>query len=153
MIIRKTFKAEIAHRVKNAYTTRCQGLHGHSYIFEVFLAGDTQDKAEMLCDFKLVKEKLNGFLDAFDHSLVIQDKDTFLVNNAEELNERYIIVPYNPTAEQMARHIYYQGKELVDNILKVIVHETKTGYAEFAGDDNIDIDLNKVIYSKETKWK
>lgn len=153
MTIRKTFKAEMAHRVRNAYTTRCQGLHGHSYIFEIFLNGETQDNAEMLCDFKLVKEQLDGFLDSFDHTLVIDSRDNFLVKIAKELNPRYMIIPYNPTAEQMARHIYYQAIQLVDNIQKVIVHETKTGYAEFAGDDNIKIDIDSVIYSEEIKWK
>ncbi len=151
MIIRKTFKAELAHRVRDAYTTRCRGLHGHSYTFEVYLQGDTQDKAEMLCDFKLVKDKLNGFLDAFDHSLVVEDTDTYLKDSAEYLNERFIIVPYNPTAEQMARHIYQQASEFF-NIEKVIVHETLTGCAIYNGDDNIKIDLLKVKYSRAVKW-
>ena len=65
----------------------------------------------MVLDFKLVKEKINALLDAFDHSLLIWDKDEFLVKNAKELNERYMIVPYNPTAELMALHIYKHIKK------------------------------------------
>ena len=149
MIIRKLFKAEVAHRVRYAYTTRCQGLHGHSYLFEVFLEGQTQDNAQMLMDFKLVKEKLNAFLDAFDHALIVWDEDQELVEMAPRLNSRYIILPYNPTAEQMARHIFFQAKALSLPIHQVIVHETKTGYAQFSGDDDIQIDLAKVRFSPE----
>ena len=149
MIIRKLFKAEVSHRVRLAYSTRCQGLHGHSYLFEIFLRGVTQDDAQMLMDFKLLKEKLNRFLDAFDHCLLVWDQDTDLVKAAAMLNPRYILLPYNPTAEQMARHIYRQAQVLGLLIHKVIVHETATGYAEFSGDDDITFDLSKVIFSPE----
>ena len=155
MIIRKLFKAEIAHRVKNAYTESCRGLHGHSYIFEVFLQGKSQDNAQMLIDFSLIKEKFKKYLDAFDHSLLIWNEDKPLMDVAEILNPRRIIVPYNPTAEQMSRHIYYLGLSLKLPMHKVIVHETQTGFAEFSGDDDIRIELEKVEYSEAIKkdWK
>ena len=141
MIIRKLFKAETAHRVALAYTTRCQGLHGHSYLFEIFLHGVSQDNAQMLMDFKLLKEKLN--------SLLMWDLDHELIEMAPKLTSRYVILPYNPTAEQMARHIYYHAKAMALPLQQVIVHETKTGYAQFSGDDDIKIDLSKVIFSEE----
>lgn len=149
MIIRKLFKAEVAHRVLKAYTTRCQGLHGHSYLFEVFLRGQTQDDAQMLMDFKLLKDKLNDFLDAFDHSLLVWDQDQELLELKEKLNSRWIVLPYNPTAEQMARHIFQQAQGMGLPIHQVIVHETKTGYAQFSGDDEIRIDLDQVLFSPE----
>jgi len=151
MIIRKLFKAEIAHRVKDAYTERCRGLHGHSYTFEVFLQGKSQDSSQMLIDFSLIKEKFNKYIDAFDHSLLIWNEDKSLIDVAPILNPRRIIVPYNPTAEQMSRHIYYLGLSINLPICKVIVHETKTGFAEFSGDDDIQIELEKIEYSDEIK--
>ena len=148
MQIRKTFKAETAHRVADAYTTRCRGLHGHSYEFEIILKDTNLNNCGMVLDFKLVKEKINALLDAFDHSLLIWDKDEFLVKNAKELNERYMIVPYNPTAELMALHIYKHIKKMYD-VESVIVHETRTGYAKYSGEDiNKDIDLDKVFISE-----
>jgi len=149
MIIRKSFKAEVAHRVSYAYTTRCQGVHGHSYVFEIFLEGQTQDQAQMLMDFKRLKDKFNSFMDAFDHTLLVWDEDKPLVEMAPALNERYMILPYNPTAEQMSRHIYYHGAAMGLPIHKVIVHETLTGYAEFSGDDDLTIDLSKVVFSPQ----
>ena len=149
MIIRKLFKAEASHRVAYSYTTRCQGLHGHSYLFEVFLKGEDQDQAQMLMDFKLLKDKFNNFMDSFDHTLMVWDQDQPLVEMAPSLNDRYMILPYNPTAEQMARHIYFEANSLGLPIHKTIVHETKTGFAEFSGDDPIQIDLSKVVFSKQ----
>lgn len=143
----------MAHRVLGAYTERCQGLHGHSYKFEVFVGGEGQDSAQMLIDFKLLKEAINPILDAFDHSLIIWEKDLELLEKAKELNKRYIVVPYNPTAEQIARHIFYACSRKIGTlsdelfIEQVIVHETDTGYAQFQGDDKIDIDLSRIVYS------
>lgn len=148
MQIRKTFKAETAHRVADAYTTRCRGLHGHSYEFEVILRDINLNSCGMVIDFKLVKEKINTFLDAFDHSLLIWEEDKFLVENAKELNERYMIVPYNPTAELMALHIYKFVQNIYD-VESVIVHETRTGYAKYSGEAiNKIIDLDKVFISE-----
>lgn len=146
MIIRKLFKAESAHRVLGAYTKKCRGIHGHSYKFEVFLESDSLDETHMVMDFKLLKEKLMQFMDAFDHSLIVYDQDAFLVEIAGKLNERYMIVPYNPTAEQFAVHIYDYAKNLGLAITKVIVHETETGCAIYEGGE-LSIDLDKVRFS------
>ncbi|MDH5560288.1 MAG: 6-carboxytetrahydropterin synthase [Deltaproteobacteria bacterium] len=147
MIIRKTFKAEAAHRILHAYSEKCRGLHGHSYVFEILIKGETQDQAQMLMDFSLISNKMKDFLNAFDHSLLIWEEDRELVEIARILNPRFMILPYNVTAEQISRHIYYQGKKIGLPIHKVIVHETLTGYAEFSGDDQIQIQLDKVIVS------
>ncbi len=149
MIIRKLFRAEVAHRLISAYTKRCLGLHGHSYKFEIFIKKDHLNSDEMVMDFKKLKEKLYNFLDAFDHSIIISDKDGFLVKNASKLNSRYIIVPYNPTAEMMAVHIFLYAKKLGLSIYKVIVHETESGYASYKGKEDIKLELDKVIFSKE----
>lgn len=146
MVIRKLFKAETAHRVLGAYTQKCRGIHGHSYKFEIFLRGNELDDAHMVMDFKLLKEKLHKFLDAFDHSLIVYDQDEYLLSVVENLNERYMIVPYNPTAEQFAVHIYDHAKSLGLDIKKVIVHETDTGCAIYEGGE-LHIDLQKVKFS------
>ena len=151
MEIRKIFKAEIAHRLTSAYSKRCLGLHGHSYIFEIFIKNNKLDKNEMIIDFGKLKAKVNNFMDAFDHSLLINKKDIFLVKNAKKLNKRYIVVNYNPTAEQISQHIFNYITDLKLKICKVIVHETKTGYAvckKYRKDKKY-----KIVYSKHLKIK
>lgn len=44
MIIRKQFKFEGAHIVRNCTSQRCrENIHGHSYIVEVFITSDKLD--------------------------------------------------------------------------------------------------------------
>ena len=130
MIIRKTFKAEIAHRVVNAYTERCRGLHGHSYIFEIFLEGEL-DKTGMVMDFSEVKDRIGEYMDNYDHSLMIWIEDKELVDLASKLSDRVIFTSYNLTAESMAKQIYKDIKEFIP-VKSVRVHETATGYAEYS---------------------
>ncbi|MBU3916874.1 6-carboxytetrahydropterin synthase [bacterium] len=155
MIIRKIFKAETSHRLIKAFTRRCHGLHGHSYVFEVFLHSESQDDSQMLMDFTLLSERFHNFLDSFDHSLIIWNKDKELVELAPKLNPRYIVVPYNTTSEQLSRHIYYEGLKINLPIYKIVVHETQNCCAEFSGDDTIKIDLDNVIFSQTIQdgWK
>ena len=159
MLIRKLFKVEMAHRLVSSYSKKCQSIHGHSYKIEIILEGEpTEVQDEMVLDFGEVKDKINKFMDAFDHSMVVSSKDVIapdLIPIMDKLNMRYIVVPYNPTAEMMACHILKQVYELgIENIRKVIVHETATGYAE--ADARLgyrDVDLNKVYYSSATGFE
>jgi len=107
------------------------------------------DEHEMVMDFKLLKEKMYSFLDAFDHSLLISDQDSFLCEVASKLNPRYIIVPYSPTAEMMASHIYLYGRSIGLDVVKVIVHETDSGCAICESTDGFEVELKEVIFSDE----
>jgi len=61
-IIRKLFRFEAAHRVRDAYSVRCRGLHGHSYRVEILLSGEL-DSVGMLLDFKRLKETIGKTID------------------------------------------------------------------------------------------
>jgi len=148
MLVRKLFKFEAAHRTLGAYTKRCHGLHGHSYKVEVILRDDKLDKAQMLMDFKYLKDTIGKYIDCFDHSIIVWEKDLKLAKAAHKLNPRVVIVPYNSTAEQMARHFYKVAKSYDLPVDSIIVHETETGYAQYFGEDlNDDFDIDDVTYS------
>ena len=52
MLIRKQFKFEGAHIVRNCSSQRCrENIHGHSYIVEVFITSDKLDDGYMVMDF------------------------------------------------------------------------------------------------------
>ena len=133
MEITKIFKFEAAHRLLNSWTTRCQCIHGHSYIVEVCLEGKVNPDTGMIIDFGEIKSKFGHILDAFDHSMVVSDKDAVLVKLVPYLSSRYIIFPGNPTAENMASYFL----SYISNILlaevscnSVTVWETATGKAK-----------------------
>lgn len=157
MIIRRTFKAETAHIVRNAYTERCQkSIHGHSYLYELFLNATDLDNAGMVTDFTFVKKYFNSLFDSFDHTSILMTsekeeiKECFLKNF-----ERVVIADWNSTAELQSRFFttisYFIIKYLNENNLwengeqdvkvkSVRVHETKTGYAECTIDELSGLD-------------
>ena len=145
MRIRKRFKAEMAHKVPGAYTTRCHHLHGHSYRFDVTVASARADAAHMALDFKHLKTGgVGNFLDGFDHAVVLWAGDD-LVSRIEEMNpNRHLIVPFLPTAEMIAKACFEVCSRIVEDlpgeaeVVAVTVHETETSTAEYGIDDAAD---------------
>lgn len=172
MLIRKLFKAEMAHVVPGAYTKRCHHLHGHSYKFELFLRSSKSNSAHMVADFKEIKDiGINDFFDSFDHAVMIGQSDP-LSSLAAKINpERHVIVPFIPTAEMMAKAFFFVCQAILKTqnlslgeedvaIDHVLVHETDTGYASFGLDDLEedqfpDIQFHRWIISEgiQKDWK
>jgi len=164
MIIRKKFKFEGAHIVRNCTTNRCKkSIHGHSYEVEVFFSSTKLDNGYMILDFGLTKKHIKNIIDSFDHaySLWSGESDEFK-NFFKSNSERWIEMPISPSAESYSLMFL----KFVDLILKnttfkngegdvivssVRVHETQTGYAEaFVSDmDIIELDLSKVVFSAQ----
>ena len=67
--ITKQFKFELAHRLVDSYSVKCQSVHGHSYLCEVTLAGEHLDNTGMLMDFGEVKDNIAHLFDAWDMHL------------------------------------------------------------------------------------
>lgn len=178
MIIRRIFKAETSHIVRGAYSTKCdKNLHGHSYLYGLFLSATELDNAGMVTDFTFVKKYFNSLFDSFDHASILMTsekdeiKDCFLKNF-----ERVVIADWNSTAELQSRFFttisYFIIKYLNENKLwengeqdvkvkSVRVHETKTGYAEctvgdLAGFDDtfasIDVKSSYLKLAQSTKF-
>ena len=143
--IRKQFKFEMAHQLKDSYSAAChENLHGHSYVLELYFSSDDVHENGMVVDFGEVKDVIGEYVDSWDHSLtmpVFFEKDYLDMLAAHTKKMR--ITAYNPTAENMAKTMYrdidvmitnYQRKaynEVKWKISKVRLHETTTGWAEY----------------------
>ncbi len=166
MIIRKKFKFEGAHIVRDCSSDRCKkSLHGHSYVIEVFLTSDKLDFGQMIYDFGLTKGTIKDAIDSFDHAYAMWSKEsddfkTFIKNNSD----RFIEMPVSPSAECFALTLLF----IIDKILKatefrngegnvsvksVRVHETETGYAEAFTDDLkwVNYKLKDIFFSDAIK--
>lgn len=139
MIIRKKFRFESAHIVRDAVSERCKfSIHGHSYVVEVALHGKTKQPGGMLLDF--IEFKNNGikdFIDNFDHAIVIWSGDSDDYKEAIlDHSKRVVTMELNPTAENMAIFFHYHIQAILEcskinaNVKWIRVHETDTGYAE-----------------------
>ena len=163
MRIRKLYRIESAHIVKDAISRRCShSTHGHSGVIEVFLKSDHPDKAGMLYDFGALKKTIGSFIDMFDHSTHLWDKDdSKRIDFFKEMNERWIILPCNPTAEnyslllrdcinEILKNVEYTNEEGNVYCSGVRYHETVTGYAESDETDPKLFSLSQIHFSPET---
>lgn len=147
MLIRKQFKFEGAHIVRNCSSHRCrENIHGHSYIVEVFLSSDHLDRGYMVMDFSLL-DRVKTLVDSFDHTYSLWDgEDDEFKTFIYRYNRRVAEIPVSPSAEGYALLFFY----LIDRIIgrtefrngesnvtlrAVRVHETATGYAEASRED------------------
>lgn len=148
MRITKKYSFEGSHVVRNCTSDRCShSVHGHSYVVEITFRGNKLDHAGMLMDFGLMKNVIKPFIDSFDHCHVIcQHDDPEYVEFFKNHNRRYIIVPFNPSAEMLAIMIHMYVQRIINNtafangegdirVEYVTVHETATGSATSDWDD------------------
>jgi 6-pyruvoyltetrahydropterin/6-carboxytetrahydropterin synthase len=100
-----------AHQLKG-YKGSCGDLHGHTWEVRVEVETDSLDEIGMTIDFKDLKMRLDSIIGKFDHCCLNQ------------------IAPFdgeNPTAENIARHIYIEIKEILPdniNLSEVVVWES-----------------------------
>jgi len=90
---------------------RCAYLHGHNYRVDVEVepaAGGTEvDDVGRVVDFALIKRRLLGWLDDnWDHAFILWEEDaTALAAVRRAEPTKYFLLPWNPTAENMARYL------------------------------------------------
>jgi len=143
MLIRKLFKFENAHIVRNCTTKRCsENIHGHSYKIEVLLESNYLDNGGMVYDFGLTKLYIKELIDSFDHGITLwAGDDREYIKAMQKYSNRWIVLPVSPSAEQFARVIYLMVERVLEctnmcngekevKLHSIIVHETETGYAQ-----------------------
>ncbi len=143
MLIRKLFKFENAHIVRNCSTRRCsENIHGHSYKVEVLLESNYLDNGQMVYDFGLTKLYIKELIDSFDHAITLWFKDDKkYIADMKAHSNRWVELPVSPSAEQFSRVIYLivervlactdmQNGEREVKLHSIVVYETETGYAQ-----------------------
>ena len=166
MLIRKLFKFENAHIVRNCTSDRCKrSIHGHSYKVELLLKASKLDHGQMVYDFGLLKGVIKELIDSFDHAICFWQKDDpAYIDACKTYSARWISLPVSPSAEQFSRIFFYLAQQVLNStitqngegdveVYSVIVHETETGYAQcFRADVENPrmglIDLERVVFSE-----
>lgn len=88
-----------AHNLRN-YKGKCENLHGHNYKVRVTLSGKELDRTGLLYDFVHLKQVIQSVIRSLDH---------------QYLNELKPFDTLNPSAENIAKHIYEEtSKQMKD---------------------------------------
>jgi 6-pyruvoyltetrahydropterin/6-carboxytetrahydropterin synthase len=109
--VRDKFSA--AHFLRE-YQGKCEKVHGHTFQVEVTVRARELDGAGIGYDFTEIKKTLAALLP--DHTL---------------LNEAF---PFNPTAENLARHFYAELRKAYP-VESVTVWESEDASATYSEDD------------------
>ena len=105
----KRMEISASHSLNLSYPSKCENLHGHNWIITVFCRSAQLNDDGMVVDFTGIKDRIKGKL---DH---------------KNLNE---VLPFNPTAENIARWICEQ----IPHCVKVEVCESEGNMAVYEKD-------------------
>jgi len=93
------------HRVVG-HEGKCRFLHGHNYRIHFTVAADQLDEVGRVVDFSVIKTALCEWLEEhFDHKFLIWEKDELLPQLHQVSGESLVVVPFNPTAENIAQYL------------------------------------------------
>lgn len=92
------------HRVCG-HENKCRFLHGHNYRAHFVCVGEL-DAIGRVIDFGVIKTLLCQWLeDNWDHRFLVWADDPMLPALQEADEASIVVVPFNPTAENMAEHL------------------------------------------------
>ena len=121
--IKRYVETDTGHRVPN-HKSKCKHLHGHRYRFEAEIEGDVVQQSGvsdegMLMDFgdisKILMEHVH---DVIDHAFVLYqgDEEAKLACDAMGEGHRTVIVPFIPTAENLAKWAFEQVEPHIKSV-------------------------------------
>lgn len=123
------------HRVYG-HESKCAHLHGHNYRVHFEVTG-TLDSVGRVLDFDVIKSRLCWWLEEYwDHKMLLWNRDPYIADNgALNGDDGVRIVPFNPTAENMAEYLLnVVGPSILDGtgtrLIRVRVEETRKCSAE-----------------------
>lgn len=124
------------HRVWK-HEHRCANLHGHNYVAFVHAEADGLDALGRVIDFRVLKEKISGWIDDnWDHGFICHQDDSETLNAMQAVpNQKVFTFDANPTAENLADYLLrVVGPQQLNGtgvrLVRVVLWETENCYAE-----------------------
>ena len=144
MKIVKIIQWDMGHRVLD-HRSVCKGLHGHRYKAEICVEGDIVkqtgvSESGMVVDFSDIKKISKKYIqDKLDHAFMVWKEDREVLDFLSKSNDhKAVVVPFTPTAENVAEYIFKELENKFTDIFKTGLHlhsiklwETPTSYAYY----------------------
>lgn len=136
--ITKRLEWDSAHRVLR-HESKCATLHGHRYAAEITVSAPRGlDDVGRIVDFGVIKTVIGTWIDTYwDHATLVNSQDerllAFCKGEAERGNKPAYVFPSEPTAENIAAHLFKVCETHLPSFLRVEnvrVWETPTSCAD-----------------------
>jgi len=128
--ISKTFAFCYGHRLCGD-KGKCKNLHGHTAKTAIVLESENLDDSGMVYHFDKLKETIGRWIsENLDHTMILS-KDDPIAKLFDSLNERYLAIEGDPTAENIAKLIYDTAKGLKLPVICVEMWESETSKATY----------------------
>ncbi len=119
----------VGHRVFR-HESKCAHLHGHNYRIHFTVQADKLDPVGRVLDFGDIKRLLCEWLEVtWDHRFLLWNEDPLADDLVAMDPQGVILVPFNPTAENMAEFLLLEvGPSLLPahvQLVSVVVEETR----------------------------
>ena len=164
-----------AHR-QHSHDGHCAWIHGHNWSFEITFEADKLDDNQFVVDFGKLKWLKRWLDERFDHTLLLNENDPWLIylqNVLQDTPESWeqgpcfskIIVVPNCGAEGLALWIMQQVNQLLDTmpdeiypdvlnlrnvrIVKVTVYEDSKNSATVEKNDDVELYTNSAEFAKK----
>ena len=126
------------HKV-TGHESKCAHLHGHNYRVHFTIQSEAGvDKIGRVLDFSAIKMRLCEWLETnWDHRFLIYMDDPTSSVLLEHFPDDIVLTPFNPTAENMARHVVetvapVQLRDTGCRLTCCVVEETRKCQATFS---------------------
>lgn len=112
--IEKSYSFSASHQLNDLpQEHQCARLHGHNYVVTIVLESERTDTIGFVKDFGNLAPIKQWLDDEYDH---------------RHLNDK---LPFNPTSENFARHIFETWRYEFPQLAAIRVSETPTSWAEY----------------------
>lgn len=139
IVVQRYHDISMGHRVVG-HENKCRHLHGHNYRIHFICTASKLDDLGRVIDFGIIKQLLCEWLEEhWDHKMMIWEKDPLRAELQELTPEDLVIVPFNPTAEQMAEYLVEEvgPRQLAGTqveLISVQIDETRKCSATYSKD-------------------
>jgi 6-pyruvoyltetrahydropterin/6-carboxytetrahydropterin synthase len=114
----KEYRFEAAHRLPNVPPEhKCARLHGHSFRFEIHIAGPVDSRSGWFIDYGVLDEVVQPLVAQLDH---------YYLNEIDGLE--------NPTSEILSKWLFDRIREKIPSLEAITLYETCDAKCIYRGD-------------------